>query len=69
MSVESIELLTIGQVAKAIRVTDSTIYKWCQSGKLPHFRFDNGKRGAVRIRLDDVREFLDRNRVNGGLEG
>ena len=68
MATESIELLTIRQVAKAIRVTDSTIYKWCQTGKLPCFTFDNGKRGAVRIRLDDVREFLDKNRVNGNGE-
>jgi excisionase family DNA binding protein len=38
-------LLTVREVAKALNVSTSTVYKLCEEGKLPHVRVSN----AIRV--------------------
>ena len=59
---DSIEVLTVTQVAKALKVGRDTVYKWCRRGVLAHYKLD-GVRGAVRIRLSDVQDFLKQRMV------
>ena len=62
METDSIELLTVQQVSKSLRGKRDTIYKWCKRGILNHYKLD-GDRGSVRIGLRDVKDFLNKRRV------
>ena len=48
-------LLTVGEVAAAIRVSNMTVYRLIKSGELPALRV--GKN--YRLRQSDVERFLD----------
>lgn len=50
------ELLTPGQVAAIFKVSVTTVGKWADVGKLPHFRTPGGQR---RFRMADVQTFLE----------
>ena len=62
METDSIELLTVAQVSKSLRVKRDTIYKWCKRGILNHYKLD-GDRGSVRIGFKDLQDFLNKRRV------
>ena len=47
-------LLTVTEVAGALKVSKATVYKLCQQGQLPHSRISN----AVRIAPRDLSAFL-----------
>ena len=51
------ELLTVKEVARRLRVSASLVYQLVDSGKLGCHRIGNG-RGAIRIRPDDVDTYL-----------
>jgi excisionase family DNA binding protein len=47
-------------------VSVALIYEWCQSGRLPHYRFGrSGARGKIMIDEADLDEFLATCRVAG----
>lgn len=50
-------LLTVRDVAELLRVSPSLIYQLVESGKIACHRIGRG-RGAIRIRLDDLEQFL-----------
>jgi excisionase family DNA binding protein len=52
-------LLTVGEVAAAIRVSNMTVYRLIKSGELPALRV--GKN--YRLRQSDVEAFLDERSV------
>jgi len=52
-------LLTVGEVAAAIRVSNMTVYRLIKSGELPALRV--GKN--YRLRQSDVERFLDERSV------
>lgn len=51
------ELLTTKDVARICKVSWRTVMRWIADKKLPVVRLD----GNVRIRPQDLREFIDRN--------
>jgi excisionase family DNA binding protein len=51
------ELLTVKEVARRLRVSASLVYQLVDSGKLGCHRIGNG-RGAIRIRPEDVTSYL-----------
>jgi excisionase family DNA binding protein len=53
-------LLTLKEVAKAMRVSESTVRRWIRDGSLPAFKI--GKRGQVRISKRDLETFLEQSR-------
>jgi excisionase family DNA binding protein len=52
-------LLTVGEVASTIRVSNMTVYRLIKSGELPALRVGKG----YRIRGSDVERFLDERSV------
>jgi excisionase family DNA binding protein len=48
------QLLTVTEVATALRMSKATVYKLCQEGRLPHLRIAN----AIRFRRTDVEAAL-----------
>ena len=47
-------LLTVREVARALRIATSTVYKLCAEGKLVHVRISN----AIRIPVTEVRRLV-----------
>ena len=46
------ELMTVGEVAEALRYTEGTVRHWIRTGKLPAIQVTGGR--EYRIRLPDV---------------
>ena len=57
--IDDINILRVDQVAEKINVKPDTIYKWCQSGQLVHYKLQK----CVRIRLRDVIDFIEARKV------
>ncbi len=51
------ELMTVKEVARRLRVSASLVYQLIDSGKLGCHRIGNG-RGAIRIRPEDLANYL-----------
>lgn len=52
-------MLTVKNAAKRVGVSPSLIYALCAEGRLPHVRLGReGKRGTIRIRLEDLDELI-----------
>jgi excisionase family DNA binding protein len=63
---EQSEWLTLGQAAKYLGVAQSTIRKWCDSGRVPAFTTPGGHR---RFRRSDLDDFLERSRPSSRSHG
>lgn len=61
------ELLTVKEVARRLRVSQSLVYQLVESEKLGCHRIGNG-RGAIRIRPEDVTEYLENCRKEASLQ-
>ena len=57
------EMLTVQQVAELLKVSPSLVYQLVNSGRLPCYRIGGG-RGAIRIRTNDMHDFLSQCRVD-----
>lgn len=54
-------LLTVRQVAAQLGISPTAVYQLCDSGRLPHYRLDNGKkRRPYRVKQSEVTAFLER---------
>lgn len=51
------ELLTVGEVAQALRYTEGTVRYWIREGKLPAIQVTGGR--EYRIRLPDFLAFAE----------
>ena len=63
------ELMTVKEVARRLRVSASLVYQLIDSGRLGCHRIGNG-RGAIRIRREDMDEYLNQcrhDRMNSPL--
>ena len=58
------QLMDIREVAKYLRVKDSTVYTWAQEGKLPAFRLGR----LWRFRRDDLESWLENKRCDQAQE-
>lgn len=63
-------MLTPKQAAERACVSESLIYAWCADGTLPHMRVGRkGKRGHIRIAVEDLDGVLASFRVTGWASG
>jgi excisionase family DNA binding protein len=53
------EYWTMDEVAKKLKVSTRTVYRWVESGDLTIIKLTPGERGNVRISEQDLREFLE----------
>lgn len=60
MSVETEKLLTVGEVAARVRVSEWTVRRWLKTGELDGMKVAR----KWRVRPDALRRFLDQ-RTNG----
>ena len=54
--------LTVGEIARRLRVSNMTVYRLVRSGRLPAVRIGRG----YRIREEDVRRYLDQRYMDAG---
>ena len=50
-------LLTLAEVAAALKVSKSTLYKWVEANRIPFLKLPNG---AVRFKQETVNDWLER---------
>ncbi len=55
-------LLKVGDVARQLRVSNMTVYRFIKAGHLPAVRVGRG----YRIREDDVRKYLEQRYLDAG---
>ncbi|WP_390622090.1 helix-turn-helix domain-containing protein [Bythopirellula goksoeyrii] len=55
--------LSAQQVAEMLAISREVVYRLCESGKLAHHRFGNG-RGTIRIFQQDLDQFIASSRVH-----
>jgi excisionase family DNA binding protein len=48
------EVLTVNEIAGYLRVSETTVWRWCNSGKLPAFRIGR----SWRIRRTDLEQHI-----------
>lgn len=60
-------LLLAGEVAKWLRVDESTIRRWTREGKIPHVRLGDGRGAPVRYPEAAVEEWWQRRQEGGRL--
>ena len=53
----SIILLTVGEVARLLKVSNTSVYRLAENGLLPFYRL----RGYLRFDINDINKFLDTN--------
>ncbi len=58
-SVQTQTLLTIEEVAQALKVSKMTIYRYIKAKKLPAYKLEQ----ELRIKEDDLNEFLKKRKV------
>jgi excisionase family DNA binding protein len=54
---DEVILLTVNEVAKLLRVSNTSIYRLAENGLLPFYRL----RGYLRFDIKDINKFLDTN--------
>jgi excisionase family DNA binding protein len=55
------ELLSPKELARILRISPVTAYKWAERGVIPHYKLE----GVVRFSRDDVLDFLQKRRRVG----
>jgi excisionase family DNA binding protein len=55
------ELLSPKELARILRISPVTAYKWAERGVIPHYKLE----GVVRFSRDDVLDFLEKRRKVG----
>ncbi|MCK4304891.1 MAG: helix-turn-helix domain-containing protein [Candidatus Eisenbacteria sp.] len=71
MNSDATDILTIGELAKYLKIPKSTLYKLAQEGRLPgqkvgrHWRF---RRQAIDRWLERPRTVVSHNHANGDVE-
>ncbi|MBN1866669.1 helix-turn-helix domain-containing protein [Candidatus Sumerlaeota bacterium] len=49
------KLLTTTELAEYLNVCEHTIYRWCKTGKIPHFSLNSN----YRFEREEIRRWLD----------
>jgi len=55
------EFYRVEEVAKKLKVSVPTVYKWCREGKIATYKFER----CVRIHADDLDKFCRERRTVG----
>lgn len=53
------DYLTVKEAAERLKVAPATIYMLCAQGRLAHVRVGTGGRGTIRIREQDLTDYLE----------
>lgn len=62
-------MITVREAARRLGVSEGLVYAWARSGELPSYRFGRRrKRGAVRVREEDLEVFVLKRRAAAGQE-
>ena len=56
----------IEDVAERLKVSDRTVRRWIEEGKLVAIKLAESRQGGVRITETDLRAFLEARRTNRG---
>ena len=62
MSLSEVRLMTVAEVARAMRVSKMTVYRLVHSGELPAVRVGR----SFRVTEEDVNEYLRKSFYNAG---
>ena len=62
----TMNMLTLHEVAKAMKVSESTVRRWVRAGALIAYKV--GQRGQLRIREEDLEEYLESRVVKVGKQ-
>ena len=54
------DVVTVKEAASWLRLSEKTIYRYCERGELPHQRIPGG---CIRFRRDDLESWLEERRV------
>jgi len=61
-------LLDVYEAAALLRVSPRTVYAWSYQGLIPRVRLGGAKRGALRFKERDLRDWIEARRLPGGGE-
>ena len=61
------KMLTLHEVAEAVKVSESTVRRWVRTGALVAYKV--GDRGQLRIREEDLEQYLESRVVKVGELG
>jgi len=53
------ELLTIHEVAKRLKLSYITVWRWTREGRIKTIKFGQGKKAPVRIPESELKKFLE----------
>ena len=51
------KLIDIKSLSELLSIKPSTLYQWVELGKIPHYKFNEGK-GAVRFSIEEINNWL-----------
>lgn len=54
------ELITAEEVMKILKISRATLNRWVKAGKIQALKLGEGRQGAVRFRLKDIEEFINK---------
>jgi excisionase family DNA binding protein len=52
------KLIDIKSLSEILGVKASTLYQWVEIGKIPHYKLNGGKKGAVRFNIEEINNWL-----------
>jgi excisionase family DNA binding protein len=56
------KLLTIHEVAKRLKLSYITVWRWTREGRLKTVKFGQGRKAPVRIPESELKRFLEQNK-------
>lgn len=56
---EALEMLTINEVIKILKISRSTLYRYMERGTIKHYKF--GK--SVRFKKSDIKRFIEEHKA------
>ena len=54
---------TVKELAEYISLSTDTVYHWIYCGKIPHYKFGQGKGGIVRFDIKEIEAWLEKKKV------
>ena len=52
------KLIDIKSLSELLSIKPNTLYAWVELGKIPHYKLNGGKKGAVRFNIEEIYDWL-----------
>ena len=52
------KLIDIKSLSEILSIKPNTLYAWVELGKIPHYKLNGGKKGAVRFNIEEINDWL-----------